>query len=210
MLEEIWVRDQPLGTGTFYIISGYGNYNGGVRFFEVFRQHIAKGGKVIAFFAAAAKQKLTSKQVIEELLRVGAEVHLVNRKRQLHAKCYGTSTDKGDRLIVSSGNFTGPGMSQNVEASVILESETTKSMGFSWQGVSAGLLQQSWDRYQPALHAPNAPAWKLLYDEFARSVVLEESEESTLILTLGHADTVRIQAAAGSDAGKGTQYFWRS
>jgi len=37
MLEEIWVREQPLGTGTFYIISGYGNYNGGVRFFEVFR-----------------------------------------------------------------------------------------------------------------------------------------------------------------------------
>lgn len=210
MLEQIWVRDQPLGTGSFYIISGFGNYNGGVRFFEVFRQHVQKGGKLVAFFAGSTAQKLTSRQVVEELLEVGAEVHVVNRKRQLYAKCYGTSTGAGDRLVVSSGNFTGPGMGQNVEATVILEAETTRSMGFSWKGVIHGLLRQSWDRYKPNLRQRNAPAWKLLYDEFARDVALDESEESTIVLTLGHADTVRIQATPGTDAGRGTQYFWLS
>lgn len=210
MLEEVWVRDQPLGTGTFYIVSGYGNYNGGVRFFEVFRQHIEKGGRLLAFFAGSTSQKLTSRQVVEELLRIGAEVHVINRKRQLHAKCYGTSTNMGERLVVSSGNFTGPGMSQNVEASVILKPETVREMGFSWHALIDGLLRQSWDRYTPDLKQRSAPVWMLLYDEFARDVTVDESDESTMVLTLGHADTARIQAALGSTAGRGTQYFWLS
>jgi hypothetical protein len=29
MLEQIWVRDQEPGVGTFFIIAGFGNYNGG-------------------------------------------------------------------------------------------------------------------------------------------------------------------------------------
>jgi len=210
MLEQIWVRENEAGKGTFYIIAGFGNYNGGVRFFEIFREHIEKGGKVVAFFAGSPSQKLTSKQVVEQLLEIGAEVHLVNRKRLVHAKCYGTSSARGERLVVSSGNFTGPGMGQNVEASVILDPKTTKEMGFSWRDLVKGLEAQDWDRYTPKLDDPTAPGWKLLYDEFASDVTIDESEETTMVLTLGHADTARIQADPGTDAGKGTQYFWIS
>ena len=163
-----------------------------------------------SFSPGAHPRSSTSRQVVDELLQIGAEVHVINRKRQLHAKCYGTSSEKGDRLIVSSGNFTGPGMGQNVEASVILDYETTKKMNFSWSGLVDGLMKQSWDRYSPLLADQNAPAWKLLYDEFARDVVLDASEESTMVLSLGHADTARIQASSGTVAGKGTQYFWLS
>ena len=35
MLEHVWIRDHDLGSGTLYIVSGFGNYNGGVRFFTV-------------------------------------------------------------------------------------------------------------------------------------------------------------------------------
>jgi hypothetical protein len=210
MLEEAWVRDVTPGEGTFYIVSGFGNYNGGVRFYEVFRDHIGKGGKVVAFFAGSTSQKLTSRQVVEELLNSGTEVHLVNRKRLLHAKCYGSSTKNGDRLVVSSGNFTGPGMGQNVEAAVILDQATTKEMNFSWEEMAKGILAQPWDRYTPTLADTDTPAWKLLYDEFAGDVTIDESEEATMVLLLGHADTARVQAAPGTDAGKGTQYFWLS
>jgi hypothetical protein len=210
MLEQAWVRDQAPGSGTFYIVSGFGNYNGGVRFYEVFRAHVAKGGRVVAFFAGSSSQNLTSKQVVEELLGLGAEVHVVNRKRLLHAKCYGAATEDGDRLVVSSGNFTGPGMGQNVEASLILDRETTRAMGFSWQALVDSLLRQNWDRHNLSIQNRNAPGWRLLYDEFAGGVVIDESEQSTLVLTLGHADTVRIRAAAGTKAARGTQYFWLS
>jgi hypothetical protein len=63
-------------------VSGFGNYNG-----------------VVRFFAGSTAQKLTSRQVVEELLNVGAEVHVVNRKRILHAKVYGASTPQGERLV---------------------------------------------------------------------------------------------------------------
>lgn len=131
MLEQIWVRDLTPGQGTIYVISGFGTYNGGVRFYPVFEDHIAKGGRIVSFFAGSTAQKLTSKQLVEEMLRVGAEVNIVNRKRLLHAKCYGTSIPSGDRLIVTSGNFTGPGMSQNVEASVLLDVDSTRDMRFT-------------------------------------------------------------------------------
>ena len=58
MLEQIWVREREIGNGTFYIVSGYGNYNGGVRFFEVFRQHVKNGGKLVVFLAGSTSQKL--------------------------------------------------------------------------------------------------------------------------------------------------------
>lgn len=210
MLEQIWVRDLTLGHGTLFIVSGFGNYNGGVRFFETFKHHVERGGRVVSFFAGSAAQKLTSKQLVEEMLRVGAEVHIVNRKRLLHAKCYGTSVADGDQPIVTSGNFTGPGMSQNVEASLLLDRDSTRAMGFSWAGVIDSFGAQTWDRYTPALEESPSPAWRLLYDEFARDVVLDESEETTLMVTLGHADTVRIQAAPGTTEGRGSQYFWLS
>lgn len=66
------------------------------------------------------------------MLGCGADVHIINRKRLLHAKCYGAHSRDGDSLVVTSGNFTGPGMSQNVEMSVLLDQASTAAMKFSW------------------------------------------------------------------------------
>jgi hypothetical protein len=52
ILERLWVRDHSVGDGTLYIVSGFANYNGGVRFYDTFRSHIDKGGKVVAIFGA--------------------------------------------------------------------------------------------------------------------------------------------------------------
>jgi hypothetical protein len=41
----------------------------------------------------------------------GADVYIVNRKRILHAKAYGSTCAAVDMAIITSGNFTGPGMS---------------------------------------------------------------------------------------------------
>jgi len=37
ILERLWVRDHKAGAGTLYIISGFANYNGGVRFLWAIR-----------------------------------------------------------------------------------------------------------------------------------------------------------------------------
>lgn len=210
MLERVWVREHTLGDGTFYIVSGFANYNGGIRFFPVFRQHIDSGGRVVAVFGGSTRQNLTSRQVVRELLECGAEVHIINRKRLMHAKSYGADSDAGQKLIVTSGNFTGPGMSQNAELSVLLDHDSTARLAFSWTEMVDNMLGQNWDIYQPTLNAPDAPVWRLLYDEQAGNLVLDETDEVTLILRLGHADTVRIMAARGSQAARGTQYFWLS
>ena len=101
-------------------------------------------------------------------------------------------------------------MSLNVEGSVLLDQNTTRVMGFKWHDVAASLLQQPWDIYRPELTMPSAPAWRLLYDEYEREIVLDESEETTLLVRLSHSDTARIQAEPGTDASRGTQYFWLS
>ena len=113
-------------------------------------------------------------------------------------------------LVVTSGNFTGPGMAQNVEMALLLDRPTTRSLGFSWNDLVSNMLTQHWDLYQPRLDDMSAPVWKLLYDEEASTIRLDETNEVTMILRLGHADTVRINATSGTDAGKGTQYFWLS
>lgn len=211
LLERVWIRETELGKGSFYIVSGFGNYNGGVRFFPVFKHHIEKGGKVSAIFGGSTSQRLTSKQVVEELLTCGASVYVINRKRLLHAKFYGSSLyDNGESLIVTSGNFTGPGMSQNVEVSLLLDKISTKDMGFSWNDTIDSLLRQNWDIYKPSLADRTTPAWQLLYDETAGDIVLDQTEEVTMVMTLGHPDTVRVNAEPGSTEAKGTQYFWLS
>ncbi len=208
LLERIWLREQDSGNGTFYVVSGFANYNGGVRFLPVFRQHIERGGRVKAVFAGSTGQNLTSRQVVQAMLECGVEVHLVNRKRLVHMKSYGTQSQHGDKLIVSSGNFTGPGMAQNVEMSVLLDRRTTRDMGFSWKDLMTRRLSQSWQFHKPAADDPEAAAGKLLYDEEASNVVLDATAEVTMIIILGHSDTARIIAAPGTKASRGTQYFW--
>lgn len=210
ILERVWVREQTPGDGTFYIISGFANYNGGVRFFDTFRKHVDSGGKIVALLGGSTSQRLTSKQVVKELLEAGADVHIVNRKRLMHAKSYGTATSQGQMLVVTSGNFTGPGMAQNVEMSVLLDQLTTNSLNFSWDAMIKSMLSQNWDLHRPEIANLNAPGWKLLYDEEAGDIVLDETEEVTMIIKLGHADTARIMAEPGSNAGLGSQYFWLS
>ncbi len=210
MLERIWVQEHTPGDGIFYIVSGFANYNGGVRFFPTFRLHIGNGGRVIAVFGGSTRQRLTSRQIVRELLDCGVEVHIINRKRLMHAKSYGVVNAEGQMLIVTSGNFTGPGMSQNVEMSVLLDRPSTAEVGFSWPVMLNNILEQNWEVYQPDLNTPANPVWELLYDEQAANIVLDETEEVTMILRLGGADTARIMAVPGTNAARGTQYFWLS
>ena len=132
ILERVWLREQEMGDGTFYIVSGFANYNGGVRFFPVFRRHINHGGRVVAIFGGNARQRLTSRQVVQEMLECGADVHVVNRKRLMHAKSYGSRTPNGEMLVVTSGNFTGPGMAT--------ECGNVTNAGSSYYEVSGFLL----------------------------------------------------------------------
>jgi hypothetical protein len=210
ILERIWVREHTPGDGTIFVVSGFGNYNGGVRFFETFRAHKARGGNIVAVFAGSTSSRLTSKQVVREMLECGADVYVVNRKRLLHAKCYGAQSSRGDSLVVTSGNFTGPGMSQNVEMSVLLDQASTAAMNFSWRSLVDSMLAQNWALHQPALADLTTPAWQLLYDEQAADIVLDDTDEVTMLLKLSHSDTARINAARGTTAAKGTQYFWLS
>jgi hypothetical protein len=209
MLEQAWVRGKTPGDGTFYIVSGFSNYNGGVRFYDTFKHHIDEGGDCVAFLGGSTSQRLSSQQVVEQLLEVGCKVFIINRKRILHAKCYGHSSHKGDSLVISSGNFTGPGMSQNIEASFLVEEEHIQKMGFSWQTLTDNFFRQNWDIYEPTLEDKSHPSWKLLYDETRGVPRLEEEEQDvTMLITLVHNDTQRIQA--NPPAGKGTQYFFLS
>ena len=210
ILERVWLRDHTMGDGTLYVVSGFANYNGGVRFFPVFRRHVEKGGNVVAIFSGSTRQHLTSRQVVREMLECGAEVHVVNRKRLMHAKSYGSKTSAGEMLVVTSGNFTGPGMAQNVEMSLLLDRPTTSSLGFSWNDFISNMLEQPWNLHKPTLNDMTTPAWQLLYDEQASTITLDETDEVTMILLLGHADTIRINASLGTKESRGTQYFWLS
>jgi hypothetical protein len=210
MLEASWVKGHHPGDGVFYIISGFANYNGGARFYRTFKEHTENGGKIIAYLGGSTAQKLTSRQAVDALLDCGAEVNIVNRKRLLHAKCYGADTSTGQSLIVTSGNFTGPGMSQNVEASVLLGSDLLKTSTFSWKQLIASLSTQAWLSYRLTHDNFRDPGWGLLYDESPGIMLLDDSDRITLVVLLGHSDTARIQAMPGSRAGLGSQYFWLS
>lgn len=213
MLDNMWLKTHHDGEGTLYIISGFANYNGGVRFYPYFTKHIHDGGKITVIISGSTAQKLSSLQVVEALLQCGADVYVVNRKRLLHAKCYGYSAGGVEELVVTSGNFTGPGMSQNGEAAVRVDGEHIKSMDFSWETFTDSIINQPWDIYKmdPSdIEEKANPAWSLLYDEVHGSTKLDDSQLMTMVITLSHSDTARIQAEPGSKAGLGTQYFWLS
>src|SRR3989344_8315282 len=133
LLEKYWINNVKIGKGTIYILSGFGNYNGGVRFYDLFRQRISKGGKVCAIFGGSVGQRLTSREVVKELLDCGAQVIVLNRRKIMHAKCYGYEDGDTRSLIVTSGNFTGPGMSQNVEAAMGMTGEPLNQKGVKWR-----------------------------------------------------------------------------
>lgn len=104
-------------------------------------------------------------------------------------------------------------MSQNGEAAVRIESEYVKDMGFSWEEFFNSIFSQNWNIYQlqeSDIEEKSDPGWNLLYDEVQGTAKLDESQEVTMVITLSHSDTARIQAEPGTNAGKGTQYFWLS
>ncbi len=213
MLDHMWIKNHTAGKGSFYIISGFANYNGGVRFYPSFLAHTQRGGHIIAIIGGSASQRLSSLQVAEALLNCGVKLYVVNSKRLVHAKCYGIADVDAEELIVTSGNFTGPGMSQNAEAAVRLKAEETVKMGFSWDKLVNNMFSQGWDIYQleqTDIHSKRNPGWTLLYDEVHDTVKLDDSQLVSMVVLLSHSDTARIQAPAGSDAEKGTQYFWLS
>ena len=211
MLERVWVHTHKPGDGTLYLVSGFGNYNGGARFYKTFAEHVDAGGSIVALFGGSTSQRLTSRQVVEALLECGARVIIINRKRILHAKLYGVETAAGHRsLVVSSGNFTGPGLAQNIEASMLVEDPMLSQAGFNWSSLFTAVEGQNWLLYEPDAANKADPAWQLLYDETPGVVQIDDSEEVTLIVRLGHSDTARIQAAPGTNAGRGSQYFWLS
>lgn len=210
LLEDVWMRKCVPGSGTMYLLSGFANYNGGVRFFSTFKRHVDSGGRVISFFGGSTSQRLTSRQLVERMLGCGCEVNIINRKRIFHSKCYGTADDQNQNLVITSGNFTGTGMSQNVESTAFLDSDITSTMNFEWPKLTQSILAQRWETYQPSLADRNSPVWGLLFDEYEKRISLQESQFVTMVLILGHADTVRINAAKGTAAAKGSQYFWLS
>jgi len=210
MLENVWVRDHEPGDGVFYLVSGFANFNGGARFYRTFREHVDAGGQIKVFLGGSPSQRLSSKQVVEALLESGAEVTVINRKRLLHAKCYGAVTSHRTSLVVTSGNFTGPGMSQNLETSVLLENEMLTNNNFSWDALVSQMEAQNWLSYPMQASAMTGPGWRLLYDEIVGAPQLDLSEQVTAVVVLGHADTARIQADPGSRQGLGSQYFWLS
>jgi hypothetical protein len=136
--------------------------------------------------------------------------HAINRKHIFHSKLYGIAKNEGDTLIVTSGNFTGLGIADNVESSVYLKPEITNQINFRWEDVRNSILSQTWEIYNPSLLDLNNPVWRLLYDEYEGRQTLNESQEATLVITLSHADTARINASPGTNAARGTQYFWLS
>ena len=48
-----------------------------------------------------------------------------------------------------------------------------------------GMFSQNWDLYRPRLDDMAAPVWQLLYDEHEADLVLDETNEVTLIIRLG-------------------------
>lgn len=215
LLEKIWVSDLEeqdlLGQGSMYILSGFSNFNGGVRFYNHIEKHIKKGGKCQIILGGSTQQNMSSLQIVRKLLDIGCDVGIINRKAIFHAKCYGYKAKDQSSLIVSSGNFTSRGLTQNIEASLHLDSRDIAGLGFDWDEMFQQIRSQKFEFYK-ATNDQQAPFWNLLFNEDRGRVGEEGSGDSynTLLITLSHSDTVRIQAEPGSTQFKGSQYFWLS
>jgi len=216
VLNAVWPKGGDPIAETYYLVSGFGSFNGGVSFFERLRAHVDAGGRVRAIFAGSRSTNVTSLQLVEALLDCGAEVHIVNRRYLMHSKLYGkTFTGGGQQLVVTSGNFTGPGIARNIESLVSLDEHLTAAVGFEWDLAFDSMLNADLDVFTLNDAQADDPRWTLLYDESKRSSrkpAPEDDEDvfESLIMTLSHSDTARIMAAPGTDAARGTQYFWLS
>lgn len=214
LLETVWISDLKernlLGTGTMYILSGFSNFNGGVRFYNHIERHISMGGKCQIILGGSSSQRMSSQQVVKKLLDIGCDVGIVNRKAIFHAKCYGYHSNEGTSLIVSSGNFTSRGMTQNVEASIHLDFKDMHGFGFKWDTMFDQIKAQKFEYYQASLNE-DASFWKLLFDE-NRGHVEEEAGDTytTMLVTLSSSDTKRINAEPKTKENLGSQYFWLS
>lgn len=215
LLETVWISDlyehDLFGTGTMYILSGFSNFNGGVRFYNHIEQHISKGGRCQIILGGSNGQKMSSQQVVRKLLDIGCEVGIINRRAIFHAKCYGYECNEGCSLIVSSGNFTSRGLTQNVEASIHLGFQDMKNFSFEWETMFKKIKAQKFE-YYPASNDPDAAFWKLLFDESKGHVEEEKMGDiyTTMLITLSSSDTKRINAEPRTNANKGSQYFWLS
>ena len=212
LLEKVWIKDlrdnDCFGKGTLYILSGFSNFNGGVRFYDYIENHIQRGGECRVILGGSSSQAMSSQQVVSKLLKIGCDVGVICRKAIFHAKCYGYQNDAFKSLVISSGNFTSRGITQNIEASLIIENDDFQ-MKFDWVKLFNKIESQKIDYYKATLDSDN-PVWNLLFDENKRKSVEEQSLSQTMIITLSHSDTARIQAERGTKAALGTQYFWLS
>lgn len=208
LLDLMW-KSAETEKEAFYIVSGFSNFNGGVRFYDMFEDHINSGGTVIAILGGSTSQRLSTIQVVRELVSRGVHVKVVNRKRLMHAKLYGRASDSDQNLVTSSGNFTGPGMMMNVEGTFMADSKTLTDMNFNWKKLISEIEKQKWQTFDiEGEFDENAPYVGLLYDEEKhgrnnRQVYADFTEY--LVTTLSSNDTSRI-----IEKKIGTQYIWLS
>ena len=215
LLETIWMTDLKernlLGTGAMYILSGFSNFNGGVRFYNHIEEHISKGGRCQIILGGSSRQRMSSQQIVRKLLDIGCDVGIINRKAIFHAKCYGYKCNEGSNLVVSSGNFTSRGLTQNIEASIHFGFNDMHSFSFDWDTMFEQIKAQKLEYYK-AENKSDATFWKLLFDESRGHVEEEEASDiyTTMLITLSSSDTRRVNAEQGSKEDLGSQYFWLS
>lgn len=219
VLDGLWGegRNRDPQDGAYYLVSGFATHNGGVRFFERFRHHVDGGGTVHAVFGGSLSSNMTSRQFVDALMECGVSVHIISRRYMMHSKLYGKRSTTGDeRLVVTSGNFSAPGLRRNIESLVSLSGPSTAGLGFDWTSLMDGLLSDTAEVFTASGAADDDPRWALLYDEETRGRRRAAAEDQdsdvleSLIVTLSHADTVRVSATPGTEAAKGSQYFWLS
>lgn len=208
-LAEMWAKaPQPSHA---YVVSGFVNVNGVLPFVKDLAAVVAGGGSVNCYFGGSASQRMTSKQAVVELVGLGATVNVLSRKKIMHAKMYGIASASKTAAVITSGNFTGNGISLNIEASAYIDGEDLEGTGFSWPKACTALEEEAtWNKLVHAdLENPTNPGWKLLFDEESgapEGIDTWAEGDEILAMTLSPTDVARITGAQPL----GTQYFWLS